>query len=129
MSGEKPANLTGSFQQEAGDKSGITQARGAGQGQNAPGGGKGLFTGQHKIKFNSSAINQQNSAGISRLNSEVIGNNSSSGQGVIVGGAAASVVSETTAMRNSHYQQENSTYTWSQGMANQQQPINPPRSR
>lgn len=30
-------------------------------------------------------------------------------------------------MRNSHYQPENSAYTWSQGMA--QPPANPPRSR
>ncbi len=32
-------------------------------------------------------------------------------------------------MRNSHYQQEQSAYTWSQGMAGAQPEANPPRSR
>jgi hypothetical protein len=41
--------------------------------------------------------------GFSRLNSE---------QTVVIGQGAAE-----TAMRNSHYQAENSAYTWSQGMA------------
>lgn len=72
---------------------------------------KELISSQHKIKLNSSVINHQNGTSFARLNSE---------QNVVIN-------SQEAAMRNSHYQPENSAYTWSQGMA--QPPSNPPRSR
>ena len=86
MSGERPANLTGSFQEGDNKQSNRSRA----QGQNA--GGKGLFSGQHKIKLNSSSVNQnQNSAGFTRLNSD---------QNVLIGNAGTG---QEAAMRNSHY--------------------------
>lgn len=81
VSGERPANLTGSFQeseksQQLAQGGRVVHAQGG-----AGSGGKGLFSGQHKIKLNSSTLNQHpgvggphghhgNAAGFNRLNSE-----------------------------------------------------------
>ena len=107
MSNDRPANLTGSFQESDRKHSSsgggvINQLPAQGLPNMQSSGGKGLFAGQHKIKINSATINSGSNVmnapnGMARLNSEhsvAMGHN-----GVSLG----PVGGHEAAMRNSHY--------------------------